>query len=98
MAIDIFAHLLEFVLGPIFLLLYLPELNVALGDVSQLLNMVIGGNVNEAITQILDGQFDVGTRTLSALIGTVVWVAVAASVVGEVGELGGAGELLELFE
>lgn len=97
MAFDILGHVIQLVLGPIALVLHVPELGAVFGDYSTLINMALSGEVGPAIDALLAGQFAAGTETLASLVGTVIWVAVIASVVGGLGELGEMGELFELF-
>ena len=99
MALDVLGHVIQFALGPIALVLHLPELGTVLGDYSQLLQLALGGEVGVALDSLLGGEFAAGTETLASLVGTLVWAAVVASLVGELGlgELGEIGELFELF-
>lgn len=98
MAVDLLAHLLEAVFGPLFLLAHLPELGAVAGDAGTLANLVLSGDLQPALDRLLSGEFDAGTKTLASVVGTVAWVAVVGSLLGEVGEFGGALELVELFD
>jgi hypothetical protein len=97
MAIDVLAHLLEAALGPIFLLFHVPELGAAVGDAGQLLDLALSGDVAAAVDGLLQGQYDVGTKTLASLVGSLLWIGVVGSLFGELGELGELGAVLELF-
>lgn len=92
--VDLLAHLLEFLLGPLFLLLHLPELGVAGGDLLELALLLLAGDVGLLLEGLLAGEFGVGTRTLASGAGGLLWLVALAAVLGDVGELG----VLELFE
>lgn len=101
MPIDLLGHVVEFALGPIFLALHLPELPAILGEYGQVVQLLAAGDLGALISAVVEGRLGLATRSLSSLLGTLVWVAVIGSLlgggIGELGELGGAGELLELF-
>lgn len=81
-----------------FLPFHIPDLGAAVGDVGQIIELVFAGDLSAAVNGLLEGQFDAGTKTLASLVGTLVWLAVIGSLLGEFGELGGAAEVLELIE
>lgn len=97
MAFDVLAYALEFVLGPLFLLLHVPDLPAMFGEFGELAELASGGDVALVVENFVAGQYDVTGKTLTSLLGTLVWVGLIAGTVGEFGELAEMGELLEVF-
>ena len=97
MVIDLLAHVLEFVLGPLFLLFHIPELGAAIGEMSSLIELATTGDVALLAETLLSGEHGLATRTLASLGGTLAWIALVAGAVGGFGELGEVGDVLDLL-
>lgn len=97
MVLGLLALVLEFVFGPLFLLVHLLEAPTVIGNAGQLLGAMSGGEIDPLLTAMLADEFDLTARFLASGAGTLAWAGLAAAAVGgleDVGEIGGVLELL----
>lgn len=97
MVLGLLALVVEFVLGPFFLVVHVLEAPAVFGNAGQFVGALSSGEIAPLVTAVLAGEFDLTTRFLASGAGTLAWAGLVAGAVGGldgVGELGGVLDLL----